>query len=358
MMKKVTQDGEVSIGTFFDLYTVYGAVAIQGAVRFRKFQIGDVADCLYTFSKLNISLHKPLLDKSGIAKGDNVRIYINDNGDVFVYKPSEFNNPLAFNKLRDVKFQFEETPANVFAEAGSTDTIRMSLNKNMPSATLMKLIGGTDIAYDSDVICSLYNTDDRCWLDIRPATDCDKHIAPKSAMKDVMLAMPSKQINGITYQDKLKIDKLLLTGNFLKRIFKPGSDILAWVDSRKHIIIEASIENCLLCENELRATSSRKKVIVCPKCAKHLGSGNALHSISESMSVVKAANEITLRSRDLSAEIYDLGFSTRTLNALLRNDIKTADDLMKLNFATAICLKGVGSKSALEISEKIKELAK
>ena len=60
------------------------------------------------------------------------------------------------------------------------------------------------------------------------------------------------------------------------------------------------------------------------------------------------------KSEDLSVEEVD--FSTRTINALLKNNIKTIGQLSKLNREDIGTLRGMGSKAQEEIEEKMKEL--
>jgi DNA-directed RNA polymerase subunit alpha len=57
---------------------------------------------------------------------------------------------------------------------------------------------------------------------------------------------------------------------------------------------------------------------------------------------------------ELSVEEVD--FSTRTINALLKNNIKTIGQLAKLSIEDIGSLRGMGSKAQEEIGEKIKEL--
>ncbi|MDD5732084.1 MAG: DNA-directed RNA polymerase subunit alpha C-terminal domain-containing protein, partial [Patescibacteria group bacterium] len=57
---------------------------------------------------------------------------------------------------------------------------------------------------------------------------------------------------------------------------------------------------------------------------------------------------------ELSVEEVD--FSTRTINALLKNGIKTVGQLSKLSMEDIGSLRGMGSKAQEEIEEKIKEL--
>ena len=57
---------------------------------------------------------------------------------------------------------------------------------------------------------------------------------------------------------------------------------------------------------------------------------------------------------ELSVEEVD--FSTRTINALLKNNIKTIGQLSKLTTEDIGSLRGMGSKAQEEIEEKIKEL--
>ena len=57
---------------------------------------------------------------------------------------------------------------------------------------------------------------------------------------------------------------------------------------------------------------------------------------------------------ELSVEEVD--FSTRTINALLKNNIKTIGQLAKLSMEDIGGLRGMGSKAQEEIEEKIKEL--
>ncbi|HRY60315.1 MAG TPA: DNA-directed RNA polymerase subunit alpha [Patescibacteria group bacterium] len=60
------------------------------------------------------------------------------------------------------------------------------------------------------------------------------------------------------------------------------------------------------------------------------------------------------KNEDLSVEEVD--FSTRTINALLKNNIKTIGQLSKLNREEIGSLRGMGSKAQEEIEEKMKEL--
>lgn len=54
--------------------------------------------------------------------------------------------------------------------------------------------------------------------------------------------------------------------------------------------------------------------------------------------------------------VEELDLSTRTLNALMKNNIKTVDQLAKLSADEIGGLRGMGSKAQEEISEKLEEL--
>lgn len=60
----------------------------------------------------------------------------------------------------------------------------------------------------------------------------------------------------------------------------------------------------------------------------------------------------------VSTTIEELGFSARTANALINNDIKTFEELIVLSDAELKELKGFGSKAFEEVKNKITELTK
>ncbi len=59
---------------------------------------------------------------------------------------------------------------------------------------------------------------------------------------------------------------------------------------------------------------------------------------------------------NLSLPLEELGFSARTANALVNNDIKTVRDLVTLSEVDLKDLKGFGSKALDEVKEKLTEL--
>jgi DNA-directed RNA polymerase subunit alpha len=55
-------------------------------------------------------------------------------------------------------------------------------------------------------------------------------------------------------------------------------------------------------------------------------------------------------------KVDDLGFSTRTLNVLLENNIKTVGGILKKNEESLLKLEGMGEKGVKEIKKKLKKL--
>jgi DNA-directed RNA polymerase subunit alpha len=58
----------------------------------------------------------------------------------------------------------------------------------------------------------------------------------------------------------------------------------------------------------------------------------------------------------LKTKVEDLKFSTRTLNALVKNNIKTVAAILKKNEESLKALDGMGEKSLKEIKRKLKKI--
>jgi DNA-directed RNA polymerase alpha subunit len=61
-------------------------------------------------------------------------------------------------------------------------------------------------------------------------------------------------------------------------------------------------------------------------------------------------------SGKLAQPIEKLGFSMRTFNALVNNEINLVADLVKLSQADLAHLKGFGEKAQAEVNAKLAEL--
>ena len=66
--------------------------------------------------------------------------------------------------------------------------------------------------------------------------------------------------------------------------------------------------------------------------------------------------EEELESASSGIMVEEINLSPRTTNALLNNDIKTVDDVLKRSFDELKNLKGFGAKAYDEIIEKLDEL--
>lgn len=66
--------------------------------------------------------------------------------------------------------------------------------------------------------------------------------------------------------------------------------------------------------------------------------------------------EILSESDNVNIMIEEINLSPRTTNALLNNDIKTVDDILKLGLDELKNLKGFGAKAFEEVVEKLEEL--
>lgn len=69
-----------------------------------------------------------------------------------------------------------------------------------------------------------------------------------------------------------------------------------------------------------------------------------------------AGHEIAEEESELNTAIEDLSLSARTTNALVNNDIRTVNDLLKLNEQDLRELKGFGQKALDEVNAKLAEL--
>ncbi len=69
-----------------------------------------------------------------------------------------------------------------------------------------------------------------------------------------------------------------------------------------------------------------------------------------------AGHEVEEDNSELNTAIEDLSLSARTTNALVNNDIKTVNDLLKLNEQDLRELKGFGQKALDEVNAKLAEL--
>jgi DNA-directed RNA polymerase subunit alpha len=66
--------------------------------------------------------------------------------------------------------------------------------------------------------------------------------------------------------------------------------------------------------------------------------------------------EEELESASAGIMVEEINLSPRTTNALLNNDIKTIDDILKRSFDELKNLKGFGAKAYDEVIEKLDEL--
>ena len=72
--------------------------------------------------------------------------------------------------------------------------------------------------------------------------------------------------------------------------------------------------------------------------------------------IVEAKIEETEETDVNKTSVEDLKFSTRTLNALTENGIKTVAGLMKKSEKSILELEGMGEKALTEIKKKLKKL--
>lgn len=85
---------------------------------------------------------------------------------------------------------------------------------------------------------------------------------------------------------------------------------------------------------------------------------NQYTALSEGVEVESAAipgNEVVEDDSHLLTPIEELGFSARTANALINNEIRTLRDLVQLSDGELKELKGFGSKALDEVKEKLTE---
>ena len=77
----------------------------------------------------------------------------------------------------------------------------------------------------------------------------------------------------------------------------------------------------------------------------------------ETPSLTKEKEKEKITSEDLAKiKVDDLKFSTRVLNALLQNNIKTVGGLLRNNGKTLLQMEGMGDKGVKEIKKKLKRL--
>ena len=88
---------------------------------------------------------------------------------------------------------------------------------------------------------------------------------------------------------------------------------------------------------------------------------NQYTSLAEGLSVERTAAPDAVDKQEssrITTTIEELGFSARTANALINNDIKTFEELVVLSDAELKELKGFGTKAFEEVKNKITELTK
>ena len=68
------------------------------------------------------------------------------------------------------------------------------------------------------------------------------------------------------------------------------------------------------------------------------------------------AGKLADESEAVKTNVEDLKFSTRTLNALTQNNIKTVRDILKKSEKSLVELEGMGDKAISEIKRKLKKL--
>lgn len=71
---------------------------------------------------------------------------------------------------------------------------------------------------------------------------------------------------------------------------------------------------------------------------------------------VPMSTEVTGDGLDLNQPVEEFGFSTRTLNALHNNDIKTIGDITRRNREELAAMQGLGGKAISEIEQALKKL--
>lgn len=280
----------ITLGGVLDIGVNYGVLVAPGALRFSRSKNPSA----YIYSPASANLTGELPNMAGFTTGSVVRVSILPDGDILLFDPKEFKGLEAFARKsvysREIDALAVPPSARKDARDASIRRVGAKLNRKAVTyyATLQKNeLDSLQLKSGDEMVATYRHIGNSRWIELRKARPIDKEIIPLQNCYGITV---NQEYRGFSYRFKLFDNRFYVPAQFCVDnkavVAAKSAKSTIWCGDGV-IVIEAPISTCGVCGEEVHSTAPHSHACACPDCAKHLGNGNIIGAMSNTLSEIE-----------------------------------------------------------------------
>lgn len=266
--RKMGAHGIVRIKKAIEPATKYGLLAVQNAVRLKKYVSGDSTHLVLDMSGGHITLPYEIRKITGFAKGTIIRYY--KRGDIVILYSYDYKGDGSeFDKIKEYRYRYAKMVPDIFARAKAATTSISMLNDHhiLIAESALKEVG---INPTDSIVCAVFfdEKNNASWMEIRKATTDDDGMILLDEYERFLPTSSNLVISGLQYLDKIKKNSMRMPRSMA--MYMDGKALTVWPDAaRQVLVIEFPAKTCDICRDSIRSTEGYRKITVCESCRDH-----------------------------------------------------------------------------------------